>query len=60
MICNILSCSPCQCGNFIRADTSSQAAEVQLKSRVGHSMLLDCQKQELYIFAGQRNVDYLK
>ncbi|KAI9353852.1 Muskelin N-terminus-domain-containing protein [Obelidium mucronatum] len=32
---------------------------IQLKSRIGHSMLLNPTTRELYIFAGQRNKDYL-
>jgi hypothetical protein len=30
-----------------------------LKSRIGHSMLWNPASKELYIFAGQRNKDYL-
>ncbi|KAJ3377243.1 Muskelin 1, intracellular mediator containing kelch motif, partial [Entophlyctis sp. JEL0112] len=32
---------------------------IQLKSRIGHSMLFNPITRELYIFAGQRNKDYL-
>ncbi|KAI8924913.1 Muskelin N-terminus-domain-containing protein [Entophlyctis helioformis] len=44
---------------LIRTDTSQPENTIQLKSRIGHSMLLNPLTRELYIFAGQRNKDYL-
>ncbi|TPX71748.1 hypothetical protein SpCBS45565_g00878 [Spizellomyces sp. 'palustris'] len=44
---------------LIRTDTSQPEHSIQLKSRIGHSMLLNPRTRELYIFAGQRNKDYL-
>jgi hypothetical protein len=44
---------------LLRTDWASADASVQLKSRIGHSMLLNEKNRELYIFAGQRNKDYL-
>ncbi|KAI3652008.1 hypothetical protein MP228_003311 [Amoeboaphelidium protococcarum] len=41
-------------------DAISQVpSTASLKSRIGHSMLLDHQDRKLYIFAGQRMKDYL-
>ncbi|KAJ1560640.1 hypothetical protein HK096_007790, partial [Nowakowskiella sp. JEL0078] len=40
-------------------DTSQPENAIQLKSRIGHSMLLNPATRELYIFAGQRKKDYL-
>ena len=40
-------------------DWSNAETPVVLKSRIGHSMLLHEANRELYIFAGQRNKDYL-
>jgi muskelin len=44
---------------LIRDDTAQPENAIQLKSRIGHSMLLNPITRELYIFAGQRNKDYL-
>ena len=44
---------------LIRTDSSQPEHSIQLKSRIGHSMLLNPETRELYIFAGQRNKDYL-
>ncbi|KAJ3265912.1 Muskelin 1, intracellular mediator containing kelch motif [Chytriomyces hyalinus] len=44
---------------LLRTDTSQPENSIQLKSRIGHSMLLNSKTRELYIFAGQRNKDYL-
>ncbi|KAJ3300279.1 Muskelin 1, intracellular mediator containing kelch motif [Borealophlyctis nickersoniae] len=44
---------------LIRTDASQPEHSIQLKSRIGHSMLLNPRTRELYIFAGQRNKDYL-
>eukprot|EP00842_Homolaphlyctis_polyrhiza_P000688 jgi/Hompol1/161/HPOL_002138-RA len=44
---------------LIRTDTSQPENAIQLKSRIGHSMLINPTTRELYIFAGQRNKDYL-
>ncbi|KAJ3006031.1 UNVERIFIED_CONTAM: Muskelin 1, intracellular mediator containing kelch motif, partial [Siphonaria sp. JEL0065] len=41
------------------SSTTSDGNNIQLKSRIGHSMLLNPVTRELYIFAGQRNKDYL-
>ncbi|KAJ3045304.1 Muskelin 1, intracellular mediator containing kelch motif [Rhizophlyctis rosea] len=43
----------------IRTDHNQPDYAVQLKSRIGHSMLLNPHTRELYIFAGQRHKDYL-
>ncbi|KAJ3119706.1 Muskelin 1, intracellular mediator containing kelch motif [Nowakowskiella sp. JEL0407] len=44
---------------LILNDTSQPDNAIQLKSRIGHSMLLNSKTHELYIFAGQRKKDYL-
>jgi N-acetylneuraminic acid mutarotase len=44
---------------LLRSDTSSSEAPTFLKSRIGHTMLLNETSRELFIFAGQRNKDYL-
>ncbi|KAJ3185891.1 hypothetical protein HK101_009778 [Irineochytrium annulatum] len=44
---------------LIRGDTTQPENAIQLKSRIGHSMLLNPHTRELYIFAGQRGKDYL-
>lgn len=44
---------------LIRADNGQADNTVHLKSRIGHSMLLNSERNELYIFAGQRAKDYL-
>ncbi|KAJ3106961.1 Muskelin 1, intracellular mediator containing kelch motif [Phlyctochytrium planicorne] len=43
----------------IKADTNQPENTIQLKSRIGHSMLLNSKTRELYIFAGQRGKEYL-
>jgi hypothetical protein len=45
---------------LIRSDQNQPENSVQLKSRIGHSMLLNERTQQLYIFAGQRQKDYLR
>lgn len=44
---------------LIRNDTNQPENNVQLKSRIGHSMLINPKTRELFIFAGQRSKDYL-
>jgi hypothetical protein len=44
---------------ILRTDWNSSESNAQLKSRIGHSMLFNDFSRELYIFAGQRNKDYL-
>jgi hypothetical protein len=44
---------------LIRDDTTQPENSIHLKSRIGHSMILNPLTRELYIFAGQRNKDYL-
>lgn len=44
---------------LVKADNASDAWGIRLRSRIGHSMLLNPLTRELYIFAGQRNKDYL-
>jgi len=39
---------------LLRSDTNQPENSVQLKSRIGHSMLLNPNTNELYIFAGKR------
>lgn len=49
-------------GSSVTTSTASigpSADQAQLRSRIGHSMLLNPLTRELYIFAGQRNKDYL-
>ncbi|KAI9137613.1 Muskelin N-terminus-domain-containing protein [Paraphysoderma sedebokerense] len=43
---------------LLRSDTTNQEG-TQLKSRIGHSMLYNSAERQLFIFAGQRNKDYL-
>ncbi|TPX40344.1 hypothetical protein SeLEV6574_g06658 [Synchytrium endobioticum] len=43
----------------LRQEGASTDGSVQLRSRIGHSMLLNHITRELYIFAGQRFKDYL-
>ncbi|TPX30166.1 hypothetical protein SmJEL517_g06204 [Synchytrium microbalum] len=43
----------------LRPEGAPADGSVQLRSRIGHSMLFNHQTRELYIFAGQRNKDYL-
>lgn len=43
----------------IRSEASTPDGTVQLKSRIGHSMLFNAKERQLYIFAGQRHKDYL-
>lgn len=45
--------------SLIRDDSFQPDHSIQLKSRIGHSMLLNPHTRQLYIFAGQRNKDYL-
>ena len=44
---------------LLRTDWSTAETPCFLKSRIGHTMLLNETSRELYIFAGQRNKDYL-
>jgi N-acetylneuraminic acid mutarotase len=44
---------------LLRSDSEHADHSIQLKSRIGHSMLLNPHSKQLYIFAGQRNKDYL-
>ncbi|KAJ3206086.1 Muskelin 1, intracellular mediator containing kelch motif, partial [Clydaea vesicula] len=44
---------------LLRSDASQGENSSQIKSRIGHSMLHDPETKLLYIFAGQRNKDYL-
>ena len=44
---------------LIRNDDGQPNYSIKLKSRIGHSMLLNPNEQALYIFAGQRNKEYL-
>lgn len=44
---------------LIRDDNTQPSNAIQLKSRIGHSMIMNPITRELYIFAGQRNKDYL-
>ncbi|CAG8451778.1 448_t:CDS:10 [Paraglomus occultum] len=43
----------------IRSDLTKSQQGGQLKSRIGHSMLFDPKEKLLYIFAGQREKEYL-
>lgn len=45
---------------LIRADDKQSDGSVQMKSRIGHSMIFNEKSRELYVFAGQRHKDYLK
>jgi N-acetylneuraminic acid mutarotase len=45
-----------QVWKLLRTETETP---IELKSRIGHSMLLNETSRELFIFAGQRNKDYL-
>jgi len=40
---------------LLRSDSNQPENSVKLKSRIGHSMLLNPETNELYIFAGKRN-----
>lgn len=44
---------------LIRSDINTADSTVQLKSRIGHSMLFNSDTREIYIFAGQRHKDFL-
>ncbi|KAJ3357343.1 Muskelin 1, intracellular mediator containing kelch motif [Kappamyces sp. JEL0680] len=44
---------------LIRSDNPAQDASIQMKSRIGHSMLFNHDTREIYIFAGQRHKDFL-
>ncbi|KAJ3217804.1 Muskelin 1, intracellular mediator containing kelch motif [Dinochytrium kinnereticum] len=44
---------------LIKSDANQPDTSIQLKSRIGHSMLLNPKTRELYIFAGQRGKEYL-
>ncbi|KAI8849074.1 Muskelin N-terminus-domain-containing protein [Chytridium lagenaria] len=44
---------------LIKSDANQPEFSIQLKSRIGHSMLLNPKTRELYVFAGQRGKDYL-
>ena len=44
---------------LIRSDQNQPENSVQIKSRIGHSMLFNHRTNQLYIFAGQRQKDYL-
>lgn len=43
----------------LRPDDQQPERSPALRSRIGHSMILDPERNLLYIFAGQRNKDYL-
>jgi len=43
---------------LLRSDANQLENTVQLKSRIGHSMLLNPETNELYIFAGKRYKDF--
>jgi len=43
---------------LIRTDTNQPEYSIQLKSRVGHSMILNPETKEIYIFAGKRYKDF--
>jgi hypothetical protein len=45
---------------LFRADNAGQSDHIQLRSRIGHSMIFNPYRNELYMFAGQRNKDYLR
>ena len=45
--------------SLLRSDLAQPDNQISLKSRIGHSMLFDSGTKQLYIFAGQRNKDYL-
>ena len=44
---------------LIRSDSPSTETSIQMKSRIGHSMLFNHDSREIYIFAGQRHKDFL-
>jgi hypothetical protein len=44
---------------LIRSDIASSSSSIQMKSRIGHSMLFNPETREIYIFAGQRHKDFL-
>jgi len=50
----------CQWRPDIRSDLTKSQQGGQLKSRIGHSMLFDPKEKLLYIFAGQREKEYLR
>ncbi|KAJ2999772.1 Muskelin 1, intracellular mediator containing kelch motif [Globomyces sp. JEL0801] len=43
----------------IKSDLHQPSSAIQIKSRIGHSMLFNPLTREIYIFAGQRNKDFL-
>jgi N-acetylneuraminic acid mutarotase len=44
---------------LLKSDRLNNDGSVQMKSRIGHSMLINTITRELYIFAGQRHKDFL-
>ncbi|KAK9765181.1 hypothetical protein K7432_006694 [Basidiobolus ranarum] len=50
---------PTNSWKLVRSDKQRADQFTHLKSRNGHSMLFDPKERQLYIFAGQRNKDYL-
>lgn len=44
---------------LLRSDTNQLDNSVHIKSRIGHSMLLNPETRELYIFAGKRCKDFI-
>lgn len=44
---------------LLRGDLAKGPDHVRLASRIGHSMLLDTKRKLLFMYAGQRNKDYL-
>ncbi|KAJ3316887.1 Muskelin 1, intracellular mediator containing kelch motif [Boothiomyces sp. JEL0866] len=44
---------------LVRDDLPSTSPTIQIKSRIGHSMLFNSERREIYIFAGQRHKDFL-
>ncbi|ORX89838.1 hypothetical protein K493DRAFT_64679 [Basidiobolus meristosporus CBS 931.73] len=50
---------PSNTWKLVRSDKQRADQMTHLKSRNGHSMLFDPKERQLYIFAGQRNKDYL-
>lgn len=45
---------------LLRSDLPQTDGSITLRSRIGHSMLLNTKTRQLYIFAGQRHKDYLR
>jgi N-acetylneuraminic acid mutarotase len=45
---------------LLRSDQPQSDGSMALRSRIGHSMLLNTKTRQLYIFAGQRHKDYLR